>query len=119
MKTLDDLKRVREEALKAMSVRESGHATKVTVAMGTCGIAAGARETMSALLDELGKRGISDVTVTQTGCKGLCEQEPLVEVTRKGQEPVTYGHVSADKARRIVAEHIVNGTVVGDLVVTK
>lgn len=119
MKTLEDLKRVREEAAKAMNVREGDQRVKVTVAMGTCGIAAGARETMSALLDELNKRGISDVTVTQTGCKGLCEQEPLVEVSVAGQETVSYGHVNAEKARRVVAEHIVNGHVIGEYVISK
>ncbi len=119
MKTLEDLKRVREEAIKAMRVREGSQRVKVTVAMGTCGIAAGARETMSALLDELNKRGISDVTVTQTGCKGLCEQEPLVEVSVSGQDLVSYGKIDAEKARRIVAEHVVNGHVVGEYVITK
>jgi len=119
MKTLEDLKRVREEAIKAMKVREGEQRVKVTVAMGTCGIAAGARETMSALLDELSKRGITDVTVTQTGCKGLCEQEPLVEVTIAGSDTVSYGKIDAEKARRIVAEHIVNGHVVGDYVITR
>ncbi len=119
MKTLEDLKRVREEAIKAMKVREGEQRVKVTVAMGTCGIAAGARETMSALLDELNKRGITDVTVTQTGCKGLCEQEPLVEVTIAGSETVSYGKIDTEKARRIVAEHIVNGHVVGDYVITR
>jgi (2Fe-2S) ferredoxin len=119
MKTLEDLKRIREEALKAMKVREGEQGTKITVAMGTCGIAAGARETMSALLDELNKRGITDVTVTQTGCKGLCEQEPMIEVTRAGEAAVTYGHVDAERARRIVAEHIVNGNLVGEYIVSK
>jgi len=119
MKTLEDLKKVREEALKAMHVREGVQGTRITVAMGTCGIAAGARETMSAILDELGKRGITDVVVTQTGCKGLCEQEPLVEVTRVGEQTVSYGKVNAEKARRIVAEHIVNGHVVGDYVIAR
>ena len=102
-----------------MRVREGEVGTKVTVAMGTCGIAAGARETMSALMDELNKRGISEVTVTQTGCKGLCEQEPLVEVTKAGQEPVSYGRVDAERMRRIVAEHLVNGHIVGDYVISR
>ncbi len=117
MKTLDDLKRIREEALKSMSVREGEHATKISVAMGTCGIAAGARETMSALLDELNKRGIVNVTVAQTGCKGLCDQEPTVDVSQTGQPTVTYGRVTADRARAIVAEHIVNGHIASDWVV--
>ncbi len=116
MKTLEDLKKVREKALEQMKVREGKYSAKIVVAMGTCGIAAGAREVMTALLDELDKRGISDVAVTQTGCKGLCEQEPTVDVI-KGDTTVTYGYIDGDKARQIIAQHIVNGNVVGDWVV--
>src|SRR5512140_1094865 len=101
MKTLEDLKRIREEAQKAMKVREGQQSCKVVVAMGTCGIAAGARGVMSAILDELEKRGITDVTVTQSGCKGLCEQEPTMDVIKSGQTPVTYGYVTPEKARTI------------------
>lgn len=119
MKTLEDLKRVREEALKAMKVREGEKGTRVTIAMGTCGIAAGARETMAAILDELAKRNITNIAVTQTGCKGLCEQEPLVEVTAPEQETVSYGKVNAEMARRIVAEHLVNGHAVGEYIIKK
>lgn len=103
MITLEDLKRVREEALKAMSVRLGPHAVTVTVGMGTCGIAAGARETMSALLDELCRREIWEVTVLQTGCRGMCAEEPLVEVEFKGRPPVLYGQVTPEMARQIVA----------------
>jgi len=73
---------------------------------------------MTAILDELEKRGISDVSVTQTGCKGLCEQEPTVDVIKTGQPTVTYGYVDADKARQIIAQHVVNGAVVSDWVVS-
>jgi len=118
MKSLDDLKKVRERALEQMRVREGKYSAKVVVAMGTCGIAAGAREVMTAILDELEKRGISDVSVTQTGCKGLCEQEPTVDVIKTGQPTVTYGYVDADKARQIIAQHVVNGAVVSDWVVS-
>lgn len=116
MKTLEDLKKVREKALEQMKIREGKYSAKVVVAMGTCGIAAGAREVMAVILDELDKRGITDVAVTQTGCKGLCEQEPTVDVI-KGDASVTYGYVDADKARQIVAQHLVNGNIVGDWVV--
>ena len=116
MKTLEDLKKVREKALEQMKIREGKCSAKVVVAMGTCGIAAGAREVMAAILDELEKRGITDVAVTQTGCKGLCEQEPTVDVI-KGDSSVTYGYVDSDKARQIVAQHLVNGNIVGDWVV--
>lgn len=116
MKTLEDLKKVREKALEQMRLREGKFSAKVVVAMGTCGIAAGARDVMTAILDELDKRGITDVSVTQTGCKGLCEQEPTVDVTKDGST-VTYGYVDAEKARRIVAQHLVNGEIVAEWVV--
>ncbi|MCL6628486.1 MAG: (2Fe-2S) ferredoxin domain-containing protein [Armatimonadetes bacterium] len=117
MKTLEDLKRIREQAQKAIQVRESQHKCKIIVAMGTCGIASGAREVMSAILDELEKRGINDVAVTQSGCKGLCEQEPTVDVLLPGQPTVTYGYVTPEKARAIVARHIVNGQIAGEWVI--
>lgn len=116
MKTLEDLKKVREKALEQMKIREGQFSAKIVVAMGTCGIAAGAREVMTAILDELDKRGISDVSVTQTGCKGLCEQEPTVDVIKDGNS-VTYGYIDPDKGRQLVAQHIVNGNIVGDWVV--
>jgi NADP-reducing hydrogenase subunit HndB len=116
MKTLEDLKKVREKALEQMKLREGKFSAKVVVAMGTCGIAAGARDVMTAILNELEKRGISDVSVTQTGCKGLCEQEPTVDVI-KGGTTVTYGYIDAEKARQIVAQHLVNGNVVSEYVV--
>jgi len=117
MKTLEDLKKVREKALEQMKVREGKFSAKVVVAMGTCGIAAGAREVMTAILDELDKRGVTDVSVTQTGCKGLCEQEPTVDVIKEGSA-VTYGYIDPEKARQIVAQHLVNGNIVGDWVVS-
>jgi NADP-reducing hydrogenase subunit HndB len=117
MKTLEDLKKIREQAQKAMQAREGGHRSKIVVAMGTCGIASGAREVMAAILDELDKRGITDVLVTQSGCKGLCEQEPTVDVSKPGQPMVTYGYVTPEKARAIVAQHIVNDLIAGEWVV--
>ena len=117
MKTLEDLRKIREQAQKAMQVREGGHRSKMVVAMGTCGIASGAREVMAAIMDELDKRGITDVLVTQSGCKGLCEQEPTVDVSKPGQPMVTYGYVTPEKARAIVAQHIVNDLIAGEWVV--
>lgn len=117
MKTLEDLRKIREQAQKAMQVREGGHRSKMVVAMGTCGIASGAREVMAAIMDELDKRGITDVLVTQSGCKGLCEQEPTVDVSKPGQPMVTYGYVTPEKVRAIVAQHIVNDLIAGEWVV--
>lgn len=117
MKSLDDLDRIRERAKEATRLRESAGATRIVVGMGTCGIAAGAREVMTAILAEVGKRNLSNVVVTQTGCVGLCEQEPLVDVQLPGKPSVTYGHVDAGKAREIIARHVVNGQAVGDWVI--
>jgi NADP-reducing hydrogenase subunit HndB len=118
VKSLDELARIKKEAQAMMEVREGKHTTKIIVGMGTCGIAAGARETLGAILDELDKRGIQGVAVTQTGCVGMCEQEPIVEVIKAGQPRVMYGRVDAEKARRIVVQHVVNNNILGDLVIS-
>lgn len=117
MKTLEDLKRIREEAQQAIKLREGEQKCKVVVAMGTCGIASGAREVMAAILDELETRGVTDVAVTQTGCKGLCDKEPLIDVIRPGERPITYGYVTPEKARAIVDQHIINNKIKDDWVV--
>ncbi len=109
MKSLEDLARIKERALETIRLREMSEHPRIVVGMGTCGIAAGAREVVAAILDELQKRKLSTVSVTQTGCIGLCAREPLIDVVIPGQVPVTYGNVTADKARRIVAQHVVNG----------
>ncbi len=116
MKSLDELKVIRERAQHALKMRESGDGTVIQVAMGTCGIAAGARGVMIALLDELVKRERSDVLVTQTGCAGLCEKEPIVTVKEPEKSDVVYGDVTDQKARDIIAKHIVNGQIVSDYV---
>jgi len=85
--------------------------------MGTCGIAAGAREIMSALIDELAARELSDVTISQTGCKGLCDREPMIEVHATDMPVTTYCGLTPQAVRRIVADHIVNGQVVTDYAV--
>ena len=118
MKTIEDLKRLREQYKAEVQVRHEG-SIQVIVGMGTCGIAAGAREVMSAILDEIAKRKLQDVTVRQTGCIGMCEKEVLVDVVRPGQPRITYGKVTPAAAARIVAEHVVNGRIVEDLVVGK
>jgi (2Fe-2S) ferredoxin len=117
LKSLDELEKIRQRALEETRVRQAGHKTQITIGMGTCGIAAGARETMAAILAELGKRNLTDVVITQTGCVGLCEKEPLVDVTKPGKPKVTYGNVDAEKAKKIVAQHVINDQVVGEWVV--
>jgi len=117
VKTLEDLAKIKAKAKESLAQRAGEQATKVVVGMGTCGIAAGAREVMAAVLDELGKRNLTAVTVGQTGCVGLCDKEPLVDVFKAGKPKVTYGRVDAEKARRIVAQHIVNDQIIGEWVV--
>ena len=97
----------------AVNVRENSEAkTRVLVGMATCGIAAGARPVLTAISDEVNKRELHDVLVTQTGCIGICQYEPVVEVYEQGKEKVTYVKITPDKAKRIVAEHIKGGSVV-------
>lgn len=106
--TLEDLRRMRGEKQQAMSMRESyGKDIQVVVGMGTCGIAAGAKETFTALIETLTQKGLTNVLVRQTGCMGLCHSEPTVEVVVPGMPTVIYGHVDAATAKDIVEKHIV------------
>lgn len=118
MKTLADLHALRDKLKADIKLRKSS-GTKTIVGMGTCGIAAGAREVMTAILDELGKRHLMDVQVQQTGCIGMCEKEVLVDVLRPGEPRITYGKVKPSDVPKIIAEHVVNGRIVQELVVGK
>ncbi len=115
---LEDLKKIRDKMSKETNLREGKGRIKAVVGMGTCGIAAGAREVLSALLDEISKRNLTDIIITQSGCRGLCDREPIVDVYEEGKEMITYGNLTPEKARRIVAEHFVNGNIVKDLLVS-
>lgn len=110
--TIEDLRKKREEARKDIYLREGTFRGKIIVHMGTCGIAAGARDILSAFLDELGKGGIRDIMVTTTGCAGLCSREPMITVELLNSPPVKYGDLTPDKARRIFADHIAGGNLV-------
>jgi NADP-reducing hydrogenase subunit HndB len=114
MKSLAELEEIRKKTLDQMSLRKSNDGMRVIVGMATCGIAAGARPVMSAFVEELNKRNITDVTVSMTGCIGVCRLEPVVEIIDKDGNKVTYVKMNAEKAARIVAEHIVNGRVCVD-----
>jgi (2Fe-2S) ferredoxin len=114
LKTREELRAIRERAKAALAVRDTEGGVRVVIAMGTCGIGAGAREVLTCLLEDLAQRGLSDVTVSQTGCKGLCDREPVVEVHVPGCPTVTYGMVNPGVMRRIIAEHIVNGQPVAE-----
>ena len=117
MKSLDELNAIREKAMKDMSVREGTGARKVVVGMATCGIAAGARPVMSAIVEELSLRNVQDTPVTMTGCIGVCRLEPIVEVYEADGSKTTYVKMDAEKARRMVAEHLVNGQICKDLAI--
>ncbi len=112
IKSLDDLKKIREEALEKRKVKTASGQVQVIVGMGTCGIAAGARDAMKAILETIQTENLQGVIVTQTGCIGLCEKEPIVQVVIGDQPKVTYGKVSPDVARQIMKEHVKNGNVV-------
>ena len=107
VKSLDDLKKIREEALKKQQLKETTGKTEVIVGMGTVGIAAGARETLKAILDEIETKNLSDIVVRQTGNIGLDSLEPIVQVVVPGQDKVTYGKVSPAMAKLIIEEHVV------------
>jgi NADP-reducing hydrogenase subunit HndB len=115
LKSLDDLKRVREEAQGALKTRlDTG--TTITVGMGTCGIAAGARDTMHAILDELAARQI-DAHVTTVGCIGQCVKEPLVDIEQAGQPRITYANVRPDMVPHLIESHLIQGQPVTEWVV--
>lgn len=110
MKTLAELQAIRDNTRAKMNVRgDHKDAIRVIVGMATCGIAAGARPVLNALVDEVAKRHLDNVEVTQTGCIGMCQFEPIVEVLIPGKDKVTYAKVTPDKIARIVADHLVNG----------
>ncbi len=111
MKSLAELEAIRKATLSRINVRteEKGETTRVVIGMATCGIAAGARPVMLAFMDEIQKRQLAHVTVSQTGCVGMCRLEPMVDIIVPGKEKVTYVHVKPEMVPRIVAEHVVNG----------
>jgi len=111
MKSMAELEAIRQRTLQRINLRREDESEniRVVIGMATCGIAAGARPVMMSFMDEINKRGLSQVTVSQTGCIGMCRLEPMVDVYLPGKEKVTYVHMTPEKARRVVAEHIVNG----------
>jgi NADP-reducing hydrogenase subunit HndB len=112
VKSLDDLKRIREEALKKQQLKETSGKTEVIVGMGTVGIAAGARETLKTIMDIIESENLSDIIVRQTGNIGLDSFEPIVQVVLPGEEKVTYGKVNPEMARQIIKEHIIGGKII-------
>jgi NADP-reducing hydrogenase subunit HndB len=113
MKSLAELQAIRDKVRSQVVLRENNdNAIRVLVGMATCGIAAGARPVLATMVDEVAKRGLANITVTQTGCIGICQFEPVVEIVAPGQEKVTYVKMTPEKAKRVVNDHLVNGNVV-------
>ena len=119
IKTLADLKKIRDEVQSNIKLREHGERpdklVQIKVSMATCGIASGAKETMTYLIDELDHQGI-DAVVTQTGCMGYCYAEPTIELIIPGKEPVVYGHVNKAKAKEIIEKNIKLGELVDGII---
>lgn len=118
MKSLAELQAIRDKARNEINIREEkSDAIRVLVGMATCGIAAGARPVLNSFVDEVAKRGLKNVTITQTGCIGICQYEPVVEVIMPNQQKVTYVKMTAKKAVRVVNDHLVNGNVVTEFTI--
>lgn len=118
MKSLEELAAIRDRMKNIVNTREAGEDNiRIAVGMATCGIAAGARPVLNAFVDEVAKRHLQNITVTQTGCIGMCQLEPIVEVLAPGKEKVTYCKVTPEKVARIVADHLVNGNPVAEYTV--
>ncbi len=107
--TIDDLKKIKEKHKADFTLREGGYRAKIIVHMGTCGIAAGARNIMTAFMDEMTAANITDIIITTSGCAGLCAREPLATVEMMNQPPVRYCDLNEDKAREIFKEHVLGG----------
>ena len=118
MKSLAELQAIRDKARGKVTLREGqDDAIRVLVGMATCGIAAGARPVLTTIVDEVAKRGLQKVMVTQTGCIGICQFEPVVEVVEPGKEKITYVKMTPEKAVRMVNDHLVNGNVVTEFTI--
>ena len=117
IKSLEELRRIKEEALKKREAVRTMGRVQIIAPMGTCGIAAGARQTMKTILDIIEKENLSDVVVQQTGNSGLDEWEPIIKVAVGGQPEVTYAKVTPEKAERIMREHVMAEKVVTEFII--
>lgn len=116
---IDDLEKISQRVRKTVLLRDGAGRAKITVHMGTCGIAAGARKIMNALMDEIEKRNIDDVILTNSGCAGLCSREPMATVELKDEAPVKYVDLNPEKIRKIFSEHVLNGKIVEEYALAK
>ena len=119
MKSIEELQQIRQRTLERINLRreDKNEEVRVVVGMATCGIAAGARPVMMAFMDEINRRHLAQVTVSQTGCIGMCRLEPMVDVYVPGQDKTTYVHMTPEKVQRVVAEHVVNGKPVSEFTI--
>ncbi|MDR1440552.1 MAG: (2Fe-2S) ferredoxin domain-containing protein [Clostridiales bacterium] len=118
MKSLDELKAMRDRLKASVDMREGDeNKIRIVVGMATCGIAAGARPVLAAFAEEIAKRSVKNVSVGQTGCIGICQYEPVVEVFEPGKEKVTYVKMTPERAVRVVSNHIINGSVVSEFTI--
>lgn len=117
--TIEDLKKIKEKVHTDTALREGGARVKVTVHMGTCGIASGAREVLDALMNVIAEDGVSDVAVTTSGCMGLCSREPLVTVEVIGKEPIKYEYMNPNKMRQVFKRHVIMGEIQTPFVLAK
>jgi NADP-reducing hydrogenase subunit HndB len=117
--TIDDLKKIKEETAKSTSLREGGATVKITVHMGTCGIAAGARDVMNALMEELAQADRQDIRVVASGCMGMCSSEPNVTVEMQDAEPIVYQKMEPNRMRQVFKRHVLLGEVQSDFALAK
>ena len=113
---LEELRKLRDKSISETAARKEGR-FRVIIGLGTCGIAAGGRKIMEAAMEEIAKRGLKDVSVETTGCIGMCQNEPLMDIVRPGEPRVTYGNLKPEDVPRIIADHLVNGNIVEDKVI--
>ncbi|TET62362.1 MAG: (2Fe-2S) ferredoxin domain-containing protein [Candidatus Stahlbacteria bacterium] len=111
---IGDLEKIREKVRRTANLRQGKARAKITVHMGTCGIAAGAREILSALLKEIEKKKLNDVIVTTSGCAGLCSREPMATVEITGRPPVKYVDLTTEKIKKVLNVHIIKGNIIND-----
>ena len=113
---IEDLDKISQKVRKTTALRDGAGQAKVTVHMGTCGIASGSREIMNTLLDEFEKQKVTDVILTNSGCAGLCSREPMITVEIKGQAPVKYVDLTPEKACQILEKHVIGKQIVKEYV---
>lgn len=117
--TIDDLKKIKEKVQKEDLFRAGQKRIKVTVHMGTCGIASGAKEILDTVMEEMSENNVNDVLVTTSGCIGICSREPLVTIEEQGKEPIVYEYVTKNKMRQIFKQHIMEGKIQPDFIMAR